>query len=87
MKSYRYAPGESNVICDRTGFQIKSSDARREWDGTVVRKESFDKKHPLLSPPKARRVETVQNGRTRGQSINIQSVRSPQPDPWDTFKP
>ncbi len=42
----RFAPGDSNIICDRTGFKIKRSQARKEWNGRIVRKESFEERHP-----------------------------------------
>lgn len=38
--------GEYNMICDRTGFKIKSGDAKREWNGLTVRKESWEPRHP-----------------------------------------
>ena len=37
-----YKPGDWNVICDRTGFKIKASSARREWNNALVRSESFE---------------------------------------------
>jgi len=37
-----YQPGGWNVICDRTGFKIKRSGARREWNNAVVRWESWE---------------------------------------------
>jgi hypothetical protein len=43
---YNYIPGAYNLICDRTGFKIKSTDARREWNGNVVRSKSFEERHP-----------------------------------------
>lgn len=42
-----FANGQNNVICDRTGFKVKSGDTRREWNGLVVRKESFERRQPL----------------------------------------
>lgn len=41
-----YQPGAHNLICDRTGFKIKSTDARKEWTGAVVRSGSFETRHP-----------------------------------------
>lgn len=40
-------PGDWYVQCERTGFKIPASQARREWTGAVVRKESWDARHPL----------------------------------------
>lgn len=41
-----YKPGEWNVTCDRTGFKIKSGNTRKEWNGKIVRKESWEPRHP-----------------------------------------
>ncbi len=47
-------PTPSNyVICDRTGFKLKPDQLKKEWDGTMVRPESFTPRHPLdLARPK-----------------------------------
>lgn len=37
-----YLPGAHNKICDRTGFKIKSTDAVKEWNNFVVRRESYE---------------------------------------------
>lgn len=42
----RFRPGQHKVICDRTGFAIYSSEARKEWTGHIVRRESFESRHP-----------------------------------------
>lgn len=41
-----YRPGQHRIICDRTGFAIYSGDAQKEWNGLMVRKESFESRHP-----------------------------------------
>lgn len=41
-----YLPGAHNKICDRTGFKVKSTDTRKEWNNLVVRRESFELRHP-----------------------------------------
>ena len=38
--------GDNNVICDRTGFKMKASDCRMEWNGLFVRRESWEERHP-----------------------------------------
>lgn len=38
--------GSNNVICDRTGFKIKSDEGMYEWNGLFVRKESFERRQP-----------------------------------------
>lgn len=41
-----YKPGAHNVVCDRTGFKVKSTDVKTEWTGAIVRRSSFEKRHP-----------------------------------------
>lgn len=65
-----YKPGDHNVICDRTGFKIKSSQARMQWDGSLVRKESWEPRHPqdfLRAIP------------------DFQAVEDPRPDPAASY--
>jgi len=38
--------GDHHVIDDRTGFKVLRSECRKEWNGLLVRKESWDKRHP-----------------------------------------
>lgn len=38
--------GDHNVICDRTGFKLKASDCKLEWNGLFVRAESWESRHP-----------------------------------------
>ena len=40
------AKGDNNIECDRTGFKIKASSSKEEWNGFVVRKESFERRQP-----------------------------------------
>ena len=42
-----YRPGDYNVICQRTGYKIKASDSRKEWNGLVVRSGSWEPRHPI----------------------------------------
>lgn len=41
-----YRKGDNNLICDRTGFKIKASDSRKEWNGLVVHKDEWEERHP-----------------------------------------
>lgn len=41
-----YLPGAHSVLCDRTGFKVKSTQVRKQWDGLVVRSESWEPRHP-----------------------------------------
>lgn len=41
-----YRKGDNWLIDDRSGARIRRSDARMEWDGTVVHKDEFEPRHP-----------------------------------------
>jgi len=41
-----YVHGAHNVICDRSGFKVKSTDVRKEWNHSVVRREDYEARHP-----------------------------------------
>ena len=45
MDNY-YKPGSYNVICDRTGFKLKREQCQTEWNGLLVRRESWEARHP-----------------------------------------
>jgi hypothetical protein len=70
MGANYYLPGAHNVICDRTGFKIKSTQARKEWTGRVVRVESWEPRHPQDF------LRSFQDD---------QSVPDPRPRPADRF--
>ena len=37
----------NNLICDRTGFRVPVSEGlKREWNGRMVRKQSWEPRHP-----------------------------------------
>lgn len=44
-KTY-YAKGEHNVLCDYSGFKVKSGDVRRTWDGFVVATRFWEPRQP-----------------------------------------
>ena len=41
-----FLPGAYNQICDRTGQKLKRSQCIKEWNGLIVRRESFEKRQP-----------------------------------------
>lgn len=41
-----YLDGGWNLICQRTGKKIKNTDAQKEWNNLIVRKESWEPRHP-----------------------------------------
>lgn len=42
----QYIHGDHNIICDRSGFKIKFSDSRKEWNGLRVDKRFWEPRHP-----------------------------------------
>lgn len=46
MSDAGYISGDPWVICDRTGFKVRMSETRREWNGSRVRWQSFEERHP-----------------------------------------
>lgn len=38
--------GDHNLICDYSGQKIKRSQARRTWDGFIVKSEFWEARHP-----------------------------------------
>lgn len=41
-----YKSGDYNIRCDRTGFKMKRSQCRKQWNNLIVRKESWEPRHP-----------------------------------------
>lgn len=42
----RYSPGDYYIKCDRSGFKIKRSEARKTWDNLLVRADMWEPRHP-----------------------------------------
>jgi len=53
MPNY-YKPGVWNVICDVCGFEYKSDELRKRWDGLMVCQHDWEPRHPqdLLRVPR-----------------------------------
>ncbi len=41
-----YRPGQWNAICDRCGFEFKSSELKRDWQGLMVCDKDYETRHP-----------------------------------------
>lgn len=41
-----YKEGSWNVVCDVCARSIKSSDARKRWDGLIVCDDDYETRHP-----------------------------------------
>lgn len=66
-----YVRGDHWLIDDRSGEKIRSSDAVREWDGTIVHRDDAEPRHPQ---------DFVRAKRDR------QAVRVARPPPPDVFR-
>jgi hypothetical protein len=44
--SNKFRAGQHKVVCDRTGFTVYSCDVQKEWDGGLVRRQSFESRQP-----------------------------------------
>ena len=49
-KNY-FQPFASNTICDITGFKVKSTQVREQWNGTFVIDEAWSQRQPQDFPP------------------------------------
>jgi hypothetical protein len=41
-----FLSGQWNALCDRCGFQFKSSELREDWQGLMVDAECFERRNP-----------------------------------------
>jgi hypothetical protein len=64
-----FESGAHNLICDRTGFKIKSTEAKKEWNGLIVHRDYWEPRHPQDFVRGKIDKQTVKNGR-------------PRPEPW-----
>lgn len=50
MAAYRklnyFQPNASNTVCDLTGFLVKSTEVREQWDGTWVIHDAWSMRQP-----------------------------------------
>ena len=38
--------GRHKIVCDQTGEEVWDDEVRRQWNGLLVRKQSWDPQHP-----------------------------------------
>lgn len=41
-----YIPGDFYRLCDRTGFKVRAGKTRKEWNGRIIRNQSWEERHP-----------------------------------------
>ena len=66
----QYVPGDYLMVCDRCGFTIRSSEAKKTWDGLMVCEPCWEPRHS--------------QDFVRGKD-DKQSVPNPRPRPVDVF--
>jgi len=71
----RFASGKNALaISDRSGFQYRYKDMRREWNGLLVGKDEYEPKQPQLEPyPKLSDPQALQDARPEQ---NLEGQRS-----------
>ena len=83
----RYASGKyAKAISDRSGMDYRYKDMRKEWNGLVVGKDEFERKHPQLGP--FRKIHDPQTLKEpRPNTNNIFNLQYPQKGNSHTRKP
>lgn len=76
-KSDYYLPGAHNLICDRTGMKIKSTDAIKEWNNLIVRKESYEPRQAQDLIRSKQDRQQVQDPRTEQTDVFITTEITP----------
>ena len=64
-----YKHGDYNVICDRSGFKLKASETKKEWDGVRVYKGFYEERHPQDFVSSSEDNQSVPDGRPEGTDI------------------
>ena len=69
----RYATGKyANAISDRSGLEYRYKDMRKEWNGLLVGKDEFERKHPQLGPfRKIHDPQTLKEARPNNNKIPV----------------
>lgn len=42
----KYSPGDYYIKCDRSGFKVRRSEAKRTWDNLIVRDDMWEARQP-----------------------------------------
>jgi len=64
-----FSKGDTNTICDRSGFKCKLSECRTEWNGLLVRADFWEPRQPQDLPVTPRPQKVYSN--IRGQQAII----------------
>ena len=69
---YRYITGDYYILCDDCGRKLRSSSARKRWDGLMVCQKDWEPRHPsdLLHVARTDR-QAVRNPRPRPEPVYL----------------
>jgi len=69
-----YKKGDHWIICDRCGFKVYRSQARKEWNGWLVCKDKcYEDRHPQeFVPPQRMDRQWVEDARPRRPDVYIE---------------
>lgn len=75
---HSYRPGTFWRICDQSGFTVRDTHTSKQWDNLIVRRQSFDIRHPQQFVKGVRDNQNVQLPRPQApfSYIGIQTTIS-----------
>lgn len=68
-RPFSFIDGNPWAVCERSGFTVRQSDLREQWDGLRVWSRFWEPKHPSLDVPPMRGEEVVSD--PTGQPVNV----------------
>jgi hypothetical protein len=66
-----YKPGDYYRICDRTGFKVRNSKSKKEWNNQIVRTKSWEPRHPQDFVRGIADYQGVPEPRHRGKDVFV----------------
>lgn len=71
-----FVPWDSNTICDRTGFRVKTSEVVREWEGWYMIPEVWSPRQPQDFPVVPVKQVIYRDARSEQVDVDDQAVPS-----------
>lgn len=79
-ESVHYKPGDFYRICDITGFKIRASKTRKQWNGYIVRTKSWEARNAQDLVRGIADYQVVPEARPRPATIYITNPNQVQPN-------
>lgn len=76
-KAPAYIPGDHYIYCDRCGFKIRRSEARKTWDGLMVCSQDWEPRHPQDLIKARGDRQTVKDARPEPEHVFITTQITP----------